>query len=85
MAQRVILYLLASEVWGSVRRFTERELVVLNLIKEANAKGRSPSIREITKALGLLSSRSGHRFLDGLMKKGIIRRNAEGAIICTGL
>jgi hypothetical protein len=83
MARRVIRYLLATEDWEDKPQLTDQEHIVVDLIKKDSAHGHSSSIREITKALGFSSSRSGYRVLQGLIEKKIVSRDQKGALICT--
>jgi hypothetical protein len=82
MAERVIRFLRASEERYQVPvrplpKLSLQEQIVFDLIKS----GRSPSIREITQAIGLSSSRSGQRIVESLMRKGIITRDESGSLI----
>lgn len=55
---------------------SERQKAILDFIKsEVHKKGYPPSVREIGKAVGLLSSSTVHGHLERLEKKGYIRRD----------
>lgn len=59
---------------------TEQEQKAIAYISSEIKSGRSPSIRDITKAMGLRSSHSGFRLLNRLIEKGMIRRCEQGIL-----
>jgi len=63
--------------------FTQQESDGINFIHEEIHRGRSPSVRQFSWAMGLRSSRSGHRLLNRLMEQGWIYRNDEGKLCLT--
>jgi LexA DNA binding domain len=48
------------------------EAVALQFIVDEQRRGRFPSVREVAKAIGFRSSRSGHRVMQNLADKGVI-------------
>ncbi len=60
------------------RGLTGRQQQIFDyLVKEAQAKGYAPSVREIAEALGLRSPSTVHQHLMALERKGCIRRHGE--------
>ena len=51
---------------------TERESRALAFINRERAKGRSPSVREVTKAIGFKSSRTGYMIVKNLKMRGLM-------------
>lgn len=51
---------------------SESESRALAFIERQLRKGHSPSTREVTKAIGLRSSRSGHKVVHSLRRKGLL-------------
>lgn len=76
-----IMHAIESRTKASVQDLPPKERRVLTYIKKALKQGHSPSVREVTQAMGLKSSRSGQRVLNSLLTKGVIRRSVEGKII----
>ena len=74
-AQRVIRFLMAVEPARNPRLSVE-EQTAFEMIRV----GPPPSIREITKKLGLSSSRSGYRVVVSLIQKGLVRRDERGLL-----
>jgi hypothetical protein len=63
-------------------QFTDLELKVLRFLHdEICHKKRSPTVREIAKVIGLKSSRSGFRFLNTLVSKGLVVRSDRGQLL----
>jgi LexA DNA binding domain len=58
---------------------SDQEERALRFIRKRLKAGRSPSVREVARALGLKSSRSGSRILNLLINKGIVKR--KGSIL----
>ncbi len=57
---------------------TEKQTRVLNFIKDfITEKKYSPSVREISKAIGYKSSKSAHDIIKELEKKGIISKKSR--------
>jgi len=56
---------------------TEKEFKAFNFIRSELQRGHSPSVREVAKAIGLTSSRSGARAIKILVEKGILRRTSN--------
>ena len=54
------------------RGLSDTENRALVFIRKELKRGHSPTVREVTKALGFRSSRSGHRVVCGLKEKGCI-------------
>jgi len=60
---------------------SDQELRALKFLShEIHLNARMPSVRELAAALGLRSSRSGHRMLSRLMKRELIARDGEGKL-----
>ena len=60
---------------------SEQELKVLTFLREEICgQKRSPSVREISRAAGFRSSRSGFRLLNRLIKRGLIFRSQKGQL-----
>ena len=57
---------------------TEQEQRAIAFIGSEMKQGKAPSIRGITKAIGLRSSRSGFRLVEQLISKGFVMRDGEG-------
>jgi hypothetical protein len=76
MAERVIRYLLATEI-GNRPSLSFQEQTVFDLIRNSD---QSPLVREITCTLGLSSSRSGQRVVKSLMGKRLISRDLAGRL-----
>lgn len=51
---------------------TPNETKALHYIRKKQQRGHSPSVREVTRTIGLRSSRSGHKIITSLRSKGII-------------
>jgi hypothetical protein len=54
---------------------SDRETKALTFIREELDRGHSPSVREITKAIGVRSSRTGHQIVQALLLRSLIRRD----------
>jgi hypothetical protein len=81
-ASRVIRYVTATappHCNGSV--LSEEEGKALVFITLAIGKGKSPSVRAIATELGLSSSHSGQRMVEGLMGKGFLTRDDQGSLV----
>ena len=62
-----------------MRDLTERQRQVLDVIRRHLDKdGRSPTVREIAQSLGVTSTRTVHKHLQSLEKKGVISRMRYG-------
>ena len=60
---------------------TKQESKVLNFLEvEIYSRRHSPSVRDVSRALGLRSSRSGARILQSLMSKGLAYRCRHGKL-----
>lgn len=59
---------------------TDQERTAYKFICTTLELRRSPSIREITQALGLKSSRSGHQVVQRLIRKKLIHRDKLGQL-----
>jgi LexA DNA binding domain len=53
---------------------TDREIKAFRFIKKQVEIGKSPSVREIARAVNLKSSRSGARMVDNLVAKGVLKK-----------
>lgn len=62
---------------------TDQESMVLEYIQKEMESQRHPSARSISKLLGFRSSRSGFRFLNGLIERGLLVRNEKGKLSLT--
>jgi len=54
---------------------SDPETRALTFIQRELRKGHSPSTREVARAIGRRSSRSGHRVITNLLQKGLIIQN----------
>ena len=64
---------------GGRIQVTEQEQKVLTYIRDTLDAGKTfPSVRDIARAAGFRSSRSGFRMLQKLIKKGLVKRDEEG-------
>jgi len=77
-ALRVIQFLINRPRLGG--NLDEDEEKIMDLIR-AGETGHAPSIREITQALHLSSSRSGYQMVQKLIKKRFITRDDKGRLI----
>jgi len=65
---------------GTQGPLTEKELKVLEFIKHSMKEKRRPSVRGISRAMGLRSSRSGFRLLRSLIGRGLVYRGQKGEL-----
>lgn len=73
-------FLATPDVSRSAIKMTESEARAVAFLQNANGNGNSPSIRNLCKAMGFRSSRSGFRLLNTLMSKGLVRRDDNGRL-----
>jgi hypothetical protein len=59
---------------------SKHEIAALTFIRESLKNGRSPSVREVCRAVGLRSSRSGLRIINKLMSKRYLCRDGQGVL-----
>ncbi len=76
IGERILKFIINSE-YLRPPELLSLEQSAFDLIKNSST---SPSIRAITAAIGLSSSRSGSRVVQSLMRKRLICRNAEGKL-----
>lgn len=60
------------------QRVTLRQLEILTLVADANASGRSPTLRELADAVGVRSTHSIVAWLRQLARKGLVTRREIG-------
>jgi predicted HTH transcriptional regulator len=73
--------ILATPSKTKTMEISEQELKALKFLShQVHVNTRTPSVRELATALGLRSSRSGHRMLARLVKRGLITRDGEGKL-----
>ena len=75
--------LLTPEAKPAGNQPAEQEQKALAFLQDKISQGRSPSIRDLCKAMGFKSSRSGFRLLNMLMAKGWLYRNSKGDLCLT--
>ena len=80
---KLFALLLTPETRPSGNQPTEQERKALSFLQDEMRQGRSPSIRDLCKAMGFSSSRSGFRLLNMLMAKGWLYRNSKGDLCLT--
>jgi hypothetical protein len=85
IGSRIIRFLRASKLLSELPSkrlpmLSEAERITFDFIKKGITEHRAPSIRKITSKLGFLSSRSGHRVVGQLMRKGIVSRTESGSL-----
>lgn len=81
MTERVIRFLIATmERPQKMPSLTTEEATAFDFIKTGIESNNPPSTRTIAAELGFSSSRSGHRVVGRLIKKGIVSRNPSGAL-----
>lgn len=71
---RAIQFQIEERRSRQAQELSEAEILALKFIKKNLAKGHAPSVREITKAIGLRSSRSGHKVIQSLMNKKVLQK-----------
>jgi len=62
-------------------QLTLHEETALVFIRKELKRGHSPSVREVTRALGAKSSRTGFRILQSLIGKGVLARRRSGPLM----
>ena len=55
----------------------EKEIEVFNYIKSRLSEGISPSVREIMDAMGFRSTSTAHRYIEALVKEGLIEKSGN--------
>jgi len=86
MGLRLLRYfasLVPAEASKPLRRIevTENERKVLSFLhSEIVHNNRNPSVRDVAHFLGFRSSRSGHKMIDQLKRKGLLFRNLQGRL-----
>lgn len=55
----------------------EKEIAVFNYIKTRLSDGISPSVREIMDAMGFKSTSTAHRYIETLVREGLIEKNGN--------
>jgi LexA DNA binding domain-containing protein len=58
----------------------EQERKALEFVQREIDGGRSPSVRDLSREMGFLSSRSGFRLLNVLIRKGWVHRDESGRL-----
>jgi hypothetical protein len=59
---------------------TEQEWKALRFLDAEIRQGRSPSVRQVAKAVGFKSSRSGYKLLKRLITKGLVVRDRRNVL-----
>jgi len=68
---------LATPMEGMIRnKLNDHEFKALMFLKTEIDQNRSPSVRQLSKAMGLRSSRSGHKLID----RGFLTRDTRGIL-----
>ena len=55
----------------------EKEIAVFNYIKSRLSEGISPSVREIMDAMGFKSTSTAHRYIETLVREGLIEKQGS--------
>ena len=55
----------------------EKEIAVFNYIKSRLGEGMSPSVREIMEAMGFKSTSTAHRYIETLVREGLIEKSGS--------
>lgn len=77
---RLFSIIVTQEPKPACVQLAKQEQKALAFIGSEIKQGRSPSLRQLTQAVGLKSSRSGYRLLNKLISKGQVVRNEEGEL-----
>ncbi len=77
---KLFAVLLPPEVKPIGNQPTEQEQKALAFLQDEISQGRSASIRDLCKAIGFRSSRSGFRLLNVLILKEWVHRDDKGAL-----
>lgn len=55
----------------------DKEIAVFNFIKSRLSEGMSPSVREIMEAMGFKSTSTAHRYIETLIREGLIEKTGN--------